>query len=60
MRVIEKYEEFIEKQELCDFQQSMKWAKVKEFWDNEIVIIYDENKEIIASMNILIRKVPIL
>lgn len=59
MRVVEKYEKFIEKQELCDFQQSMKWAKVKEFWDNEMIIIYDENKEIVASMNLLIRKVPI-
>lgn len=56
---MEKYEEFIKKQELCDFQQSEEWAKVKEFWKNEIVIVEDENKNIKASMSILIRKLPI-
>lgn len=54
-----KYEEFIKKQELCDFQQSEEWAKVKEYWKNEIVILEDENKNIKASMSILIRKLPI-
>lgn len=56
---MEKYEEFIKKQELCDFQQSEEWAKVKEFWKSEIVIVEDENKNIKASMSILIRKLPI-
>lgn len=56
---MEKYEEFIKKQELCDFQQSEEWAKVKEYWKNEIVIVEDENKNIKASMSILIRKLPI-
>lgn len=56
---MEKYEEFIKKEDLCDFQQSEEWAKVKEFWKNEIVIVEDENKNIKASMSILIRKLPI-
>lgn len=56
---MEKYEEFIKKEELCDFQQSEEWAKVKEYWKNEIVIVEDENKNIKASMSILIRKLPI-
>lgn len=56
---MQTYEEFIKKEELCDFQQSREWAKVKEFWKNEIVIVKDENKNIIASMSILIRKLPI-
>ncbi len=56
---MESYEEFIKKEDLCDFQQSREWAKVKEFWKNEIVIVEDENKSIIASMSILIRKLPI-
>lgn len=56
---MEKYEEFIKKEDLCDFQQSEEWANVKEFWKNEIVIVEDENKNIKASMSILIRKLPI-
>lgn len=56
---MEKYEEFIKKEDLCDFQQSEEWAKVKEFWKSEIVIVEDENKNIKASMSILIRKLPI-
>ncbi len=56
---IEKYEEFIKEQDLCDFQQSIKWANVKEFWKNEIIIIHDEQKYIIATASILIRKVPL-
>ncbi len=59
MRIIEKYEQFISKQEYNDFQQSIQWAKLKKYWENEIIIIYDENKNIIATMSILIRKVPV-
>lgn len=59
MRVVEKYEEFIQKQDLCDFQQSIKWAKIKKFWENEIIIIYDDTKNIVGTMSILIRKIPI-
>lgn len=58
MKTVEEYEKFIKSQELCDFQQSIKWAKVKEFWKNETIIIQKEEGEIVATMSILIRKVP--
>lgn len=58
MEKIETYEEFIKKQDLCDFQQSKEWAKVKELWKNEILIMQDKNQHIVATMSILIRKVP--
>ncbi len=54
------YEEFIKKQELCDFQQSTKWSRVKELWQNDIIIVRDESRNILASMSILVRKLPIL
>ncbi len=58
MEEIKEYEAFIKKQELCDFQQSVKWAKVKTLWQNEIIILKDKQQNIIASMSILIRKIP--
>lgn len=58
MKTIEEYEEFIKKQELCDFQQSVKWGKVKEFWKNETIILQDKEERIVATMSILIRKLP--
>lgn len=58
MKTIEEYEEFIKKQELCDFQQSVKWGKVKEFWKNETIILQDKEEKIVATMSILIRKIP--
>lgn len=57
-KIVETYEEFIKKHELCDFQQSKEWAKVKEFWKNEIIILQDSNKNIVATMSILIRRIP--
>lgn len=54
------YEEFIKKQDLCDFQQSIKWASVKEYWKNDIIIVEDDDKNILASMSILTRKIPVL
>ena len=56
---MENYEEFIKKEELCDFQQSKEWAEVKEFWENEIIVMQDNNRNIKVSMSILIRKIPI-
>ena len=54
-----KYEEFVKNNDLCDFQQSAKWAKVKEFWKNEIATVEDENGNIIASVSVLIRKMSL-
>lgn len=57
---MQMYEDFIMNQDLCDFQQSIKWAKVKEFWNNDIIIIQDDENNILASISILMRKLPIL
>ena len=55
----DKYKEFLVKHERCNFQQSPEWAKVKSNWINEVVLAEDENKNIIGSISVLIRKIPI-
>lgn len=54
-----KYEEFLTGHERCNFQQSLEWAKVKESWINEVILAEDENGDIIGSLSVLIRKIPI-
>ena len=54
-----EYKKFLEGHERCNFQQSIEWAKVKDNWKNEIILAEDENKKIIGSMSVLIRKIPI-
>lgn len=56
---ISRYTEFLEKNERCNFQQSIEWGKVKESWKNEIVLAEDKNGNIIGSISVLIRKIPI-
>ena len=56
---INKNKEFLEKNERCNFQQSIEWSKVKTSWKNEVVIVKDDNGEIIGSISVLIRKIPI-
>ena len=56
---IEKYNEFLEKHERCNFQQSVAWGKVKEAWTHEIVLAEDKDGNIIGSISVLIRKIPI-
>lgn len=51
-------EEFIESSEYGDFQQSSMWANIKEYWKREVITLCNK-KEILASMSILIRKLPI-
>ena len=55
----EKYNEFLENHERCNFQQSLMWGKVKENWKNEVVLALDDNGEIVGSISVLIRKIPI-
>jgi len=55
---IEKYKEFLESHDRCDFQQGPEWSKVKSFWKNEIIIIENDEGEITASVSVLIRKIP--
>ena len=54
-----KYKEFLEKHERCNFQQSLDWGKVKTFWKNEVVLAEDSEGNIIGSISVLIRKIPI-
>lgn len=53
-----EYEEFIKNHEMCDFEQSLEWNKIKTFWSNEQIIVKKDN-EIKLTINVLIRKIPI-
>lgn len=54
-----EYKKFLENHERCNFQQSLEWAKVKDNWKNEVILAEDEKGNIIGSMSVLIRKIPI-
>ena len=54
-----KYKEFLEGHERCHFLQSLEWGKVKSFWKNEVIIVEDEHNNIIGSLSVLLRKIPI-
>ena len=56
---IEKYNKFLENHDRCNFQQSVEWGRVKSAWKNEIVLAEDENGNIVGSISVLIRKIPI-
>ena len=57
---IEKYNKFLENHERCNFMQSVEWGKVKaDNWKNEIVLAEDKDGNIIGSISVLIRKIPI-
>ena len=55
----QKYTEFLSGHERCNFQQSLEWGKVKSSWINEVVLAEDANGNIIGSVSVLIRKIPI-
>ena len=64
MRLLEEkdkqaYTDFLKKHERCNFQQSLEWGKVKSNWKNEVILAEDEQGNIIGSISILIRKIPI-
>ena len=64
MRILEEkdkqvYTQFLEKHERCNFAQSLEWGKVKENWKNEVILAEDEKGEIIGSVSVLIRKIPV-
>ena len=55
-----EYKEFLEKHERCNFQQSLEWANVKkDNWKPEVILAEDNNKKIIGSLCVWIRKIPI-
>ena len=51
-------EEFLESHPKGHFMQSFMWTKVKDNWQHEFVVAYDD-KKIVGAMLILIRKMPI-
>ena len=53
-----EYEAFVSTHPKGHFMQSVKWAGVKREWKWEAVIVRDENKKIVGTMALLIRKVP--
>lgn len=55
-----KYKEFLENDKRCNFQQSLEWAELKKpNWKIEVILAEDNNKEIIGSLCVWIRKMPI-
>lgn len=54
-----EYTKFLEGHERCNFQQSLEWGNVKTNWIKEVVLAENENKEIIGSVCVWIRKMPI-
>jgi len=54
-----EYTEFLTKHERCSFQQSLEWAEVKQNWKNEVILAEDEQGNIIGSLCVRIRKIPI-
>ncbi len=55
----EAYTKFLEEHKRCNFQQSLEWGRVKSFWKNEVVLAKDSHQNIIGSISILVRKIPI-
>ena len=55
-----EYKEFLEKNERCNFQQSLEWAEVKKpNWKPEVILAEDDDKTIIGSLCVWIRKMPL-
>ena len=53
-----EYKEFLEKHEKSHYAQGPEWAKIKDDWKNEVIILRDEKGKIKASLSLLIRKLP--
>ena len=55
-----EYKKFLEGHERCNFQQSLEWAEIKKAnWKPEVILAEDEDKNIIGSLCVWIRKMPI-
>lgn len=54
----QEYENFVQSHYKGHFAQSIRWAKTKDEWQYETVVVRDENEKIKGSMLLLIRKVP--
>ena len=55
-----EYKNFLEHHNRCNFQQSLKWAEIKKpNWIPEVILAENSKNEIIGSLCVWIRKMPI-
>ena len=55
-----EYKKFLEENPRCNFQQSLEWAEVKKpNWNPEVILAENQKGEIIGSLCVWIRKMPI-
>lgn len=55
-----EYESFVENHTLGGFTQSLPWCTVKESWMHEAIIVRNDQQEIISTMLVLIKRIPVL
>ena len=55
----ERYKSFLEAHDRCNFQQSLEWGNVKTSWIKEVILSENENGDIVGSLCVWIRKIPI-
>lgn len=55
-----EYDAFLQSHPKGHFLQSTMWGKVKDSWKNEVLLCFDAEGKIRASMSVLIRKIPYL
>ena len=53
------YTEFLQKHERCNFQQSLEWGEIKTNWKKEVILAENNQGNIIGSLCVWIRKIPI-
>ena len=60
MKMLKQYLNCREKEEekKCHYAQGPEWAKIKDDWKNEVIILRDEKGKIKAALSLLIRKLP--
>jgi len=54
-----RYKQFLEMHDRCNFQQSLEWGNVKTSWIKEVILSEDETGNIRGSLLVWIRKIPI-
>lgn len=56
----QEYKKFLEGHPKCNFQQSLEWAEVKKpNWQPEVILAEDSDKNIVGSLCVWIRKMPV-
>lgn len=56
----EELKEFLKNNKKSHFLQSPEWAKVKDNWKHEMIIVRNKENKITGTMSILLRKMPII